>query len=141
MAIQEPPKQNSLGLLTPKMRAAAESVLEHMKDLKYDPVVNETLRTRQRQAWLYGAGRTKLQCIAAGISPVWSRPNADRVTNTMKSRHLPDKKGLSHALDIRSKKRGYDWPEFFVELQRQYHRVGFRTLESIGDLAHGELPK
>jgi hypothetical protein len=141
MAIAEPPKQNSLGLLTPRMRPGAESVLEHMKDLGYDPVVNETLRIRKRQAWLYGAGRTALQCIAAGISPVWARPGARRVTKTMRSRHLPDKLGLSCALDIRSKKRGYEWPEFFAELTKQYKRVGFVTLESMGDLAHGELPK
>lgn len=141
VAIIEPPKQNSLGLLTARMRPGADSVMERMRELGYDPYVLETLRLRERQAWLYGAGRTGLQCIAGGIMPKWSRPEADIVTWTMKSAHLPDKLGFSHALDIISKSRGYRWDEFYHDLNKEYHRVGFQTLESIGDWAHGQLLK
>ncbi|MDB4906357.1 MAG: hypothetical protein JWO05_1141 [Gemmatimonadetes bacterium] len=47
-----------LALLAPKFRATLERVFAQMKAKGHDPVVAETLRTRDRQRFLYGFGRT-----------------------------------------------------------------------------------
>lgn len=53
----EVPVQNSLDGLAPKFRLAVLDVLAYMRTLGHEPVVFETLRTEERQAFLYGFGR------------------------------------------------------------------------------------
>ncbi len=52
---------------------------------RQDFKVNEGLRTLERQRWLYASGRT--------------RPGP-KVTKTMKSKHLAQADGYSHAVDL-----------------------------------------
>ena len=134
----EPPRQDSVALMETYLRERVQNVLAYMETKGFDPEVFETLRSRDRQAYLFGQGRSKLQCIVAGISPQWSQPGEKRVTDTMHSMHLPDSDGLSKAVDIISVSRQWKWPAFYIALQRAYHLQGFKTLERIGDLDHGE---
>lgn len=53
----EVPVTRDLHVLAPKFRSAVERVLDTMRGLGHDTLVFETLRTHQRQAFLYGFGR------------------------------------------------------------------------------------
>jgi peptidoglycan L-alanyl-D-glutamate endopeptidase CwlK len=53
----EPPVVQSLECLAPKFRAAVVAMLAHFSSLGFDPIVSESCRTDDRQAWLYGFGR------------------------------------------------------------------------------------
>lgn len=47
-----------LAVLAPRFRSALERVLATMRGLGFEPVVVETLRTGERQRYIYGFGRT-----------------------------------------------------------------------------------
>lgn len=53
----EVPAVRDLAVLAPKFRAAVERVLATMQGLGHDPIVFETLRTHDRQRFLFGFGR------------------------------------------------------------------------------------
>lgn len=53
----EVPVQSSLDGLAPKVRAAVERIVARMKAEGHNPRVFETLRTKERQAFLHGFGR------------------------------------------------------------------------------------
>jgi peptidoglycan LD-endopeptidase CwlK len=103
----------------------ADRVLLICKRLRakgFDPVLFEGLRSVQRQRWLYGQGRSKLQCLTAGISPAYAHPG-NIVTWTLKSFHIQGK-----AADIISKTRGWNWPEFFDALAYEAGQVGMTVI-------------
>ena len=108
--VKEPPRIADLSALDPWFRQRVERVLDKMRAQGFDPVVYETLRTPERQAWLYGIGRTH---------------SLDRkpVTWTMKSKHL-----VGRAADIISKSRGWDHPAFFAALRKIAREQGLKTL-------------
>lgn len=53
----EVPVQSDMSLLAPRFREAVGRVIADMRVWEYTPVVFETLRTNERQAFLYGFGR------------------------------------------------------------------------------------
>lgn len=53
----EPKRQHSLDVLAPKVQIAVRAVLADMEAAGFRPLVFETLRSDERQAWLYGFGR------------------------------------------------------------------------------------
>lgn len=53
----EPPRVAKLDVLAPRFRRVVETILQDMKILDWDAVVWESLRTEERQRWLYGFGR------------------------------------------------------------------------------------
>lgn len=61
-ALPKPPAEvpvcRELSACAPKFRLAVDRTLYAMRAEGFDPVVAETLRTRERQAFLYGFGRT-----------------------------------------------------------------------------------
>lgn len=61
MALPKPPRevpvQSSLKDLAPKFREALERTVADMKALGHKPRIFETLRTKERQDFLYGFGR------------------------------------------------------------------------------------
>ena len=109
--MKEPPIQNDIDLLWEPFRAKVETLLGRMTNRGFDPRPFETLRTGERQKWLYGYGRTH----HIGCKPK---------TWTMQSRHIPGK-----AVDIISKSRFWDWPEFFVALKQEAKKLGLNVLE------------
>lgn len=53
----EPPRQSSVVGLAPKFRRAVEAIVDEMQEKGYKVRVFETLRSNERQAFLYGFGR------------------------------------------------------------------------------------
>lgn len=79
------------------------AILDRLTALGYDPIIFEARRSPDRQAWLYGYGRTH-------------HKTAKPITWSRYSRHLPGK-----AVDIISKSRRWSWPQFFSQLHRTGH--------------------
>lgn len=53
----EPPVCRDVGLLAPGFYAKLRLLIAKMKVKGWNPVITETVRTPERQAWLYGFGR------------------------------------------------------------------------------------
>jgi len=106
----EPKRNKSLDSLEPYVKERVERLLKAMKARGFDPIIFEARRSLERQKWLYGIGRTH---------QTRRRP----VTWTMHSRHIVGK-----AVDVISKSRLWDWPEFFAALKREAAVVGLHTL-------------
>ena len=53
----EPAAIRTLDSLAPKFRIRVAAMLADMTTRGFDPVISESLRTDERQAWLYGMGR------------------------------------------------------------------------------------
>lgn len=54
----EVPREASLTVLAPRFRVAVEALLEEQRGNHWPPLVAETLRTHERQRYLWGFGRT-----------------------------------------------------------------------------------
>lgn len=61
--------------------------LDDIKQQGVTPLVVETLRTLERQKWLFGQGRTKAECKANGVPESYAREGA-KVTSTLNSIHI-----------------------------------------------------
>ena len=109
--MKEPPIQNNVELLWNPFRAKIEILLKRMNQRGFDPKPFETMRSLERQKWLYGYGRNH----HIGLKPK---------TWTMNSRHIPGK-----AVDIVSKSRWWDWPEFFIALKVEAKKLGLKVLD------------
>lgn len=116
---EEPARISDLEALVPYVRDRAQKMLQALQRRGFRPLVVETKRTRERQAYLYGLGRTKMECVRAGISPRWAQPDRKLVTQTMKSKHLTGK-----ALDVIDKRYGWRNMRFFDALDEEAQRVG-----------------
>lgn len=115
----EPPRISDIDKLRPDVAEKVKLLIQRMRVRGFDPVVFETLRTKERQQWLYGIGRTH---------------SLDRkpVTWTLKSKHLEGK-----AADIISKSRGWNWPAFYAALGQEARAVGLRRISK--ELCHVEV--
>ena len=71
-----------------------------------DIIVVEGVRTPERQAELYALGRTTEELLAANIVGAIAKPEAKKVTWTMKSRHLKQADGYAYAVDLAPIKDG-----------------------------------
>ncbi len=102
----EPPVIVSLDGLAPKFRAAVLSVVPNLATL-----VNETLRTNERQAWLYGFGRE----YDDGRGIVTNAPTGNTSWHTfglaLDFRNPPDAITAA-ALRAANVALGMDWPTF-----------------------------
>jgi D-alanyl-D-alanine dipeptidase len=107
----EPVRVCALDRLEPRFRDKVKLVFAAMEKLGMDPVAFETWRSEARQLWLYGVGRTH----DVGRKPV---------TWTKRSRHEDGR-----AVDVVSASRGWNWPEFYVQLGLCAQRFGLRTLK------------
>ena len=106
----EPPRNNHIDSLWSPFRHKIAVLLQRFAARGFDPVLFEAARSRERQEWLYGYGRTHHK----GCKPV---------TWTMHSRHLVGK-----AADIISKKRGWAWPQFYDALKEEAARLGLQVI-------------
>ncbi len=88
----QPQRQSAIELLTPEMQKRVRVFLQKAAEAGMHVRVFESLRTRERQAWLYGQGRTAWQCLKAGLRlSSWANPTGKVVTWTMQSKHLEGK--------------------------------------------------
>jgi len=92
----EPQVQTTLTGLAPRFKVAVEKLL--VPDDDFDPIVSESGRTADRQAWLYGFGRT------------W---DDGRGIVTHAATNLTEWHGFWLAVDIISKSRQWDAPPSF----------------------------
>lgn len=83
MTPKEVPVNRSLADLAPAVRKAAERVLAGMKEDGFKCIQFDTLRTADRQSYLFGKGRTPEQCLEHGVSAYWAWPTCPdgKVTN------------------------------------------------------------
>jgi len=106
----EPRKHNQIENLQVYLWERVRRIIKALEDRGLDPVIVESYRSKERQRWLYGQGRSKWQCIRAGISPAYSHPG-QIVTKTLDSYHIKRK-----AVDVISRSKGYTSKAFFDAL-------------------------
>jgi len=90
--VTEPPKDRSLESLHPAFRDVVLQLLATLRAASVPFIPDETLRTAERQAWLYAAGRTRPGKIVTqkdGAPGVWpsNHPVASERGKTRRSRH------------------------------------------------------
>ncbi len=119
----EPKRNNSIDLLVPYVAERVKKLIKSMEARGFDPMVYETLRTTERQQWLYGQGRTVGACLRVGVPGKYARPGATVVTKTLQSMHLKGK-----AADIVSRSKLWNYPQFFASLKEEAEKVGLHTL-------------
>lgn len=112
----EPKRETSLDTLEPYVAERVARILARLKVRGFDPVVFEARRSYARQKWLYGVGRTHSL-------------NRKPISWTMSSRHLVGK-----AVDIISKSRLWNWPEFYVALREEAEREDMQVIKQ--ELCH-----
>ena len=78
--------------LQPLAKQACELLLARAKEEGLVPLITETLRTQERQNYLYCQGRTVAQATSAGIAKDFAtkycKPSAAKVTLTLNSNHM-----------------------------------------------------
>jgi peptidoglycan L-alanyl-D-glutamate endopeptidase CwlK len=62
--------------------------------------VLEGVRSRPRQAALYGQGRTRAELQERGVNPDLAQPTLPKVTWTLRSNHFAGPDGLGRAVDL-----------------------------------------
>lgn len=77
------------------VRCLLNMALKEITDNKVTPLVVETYRPKERQYYLYGQGRTQMQCVNAGMPATkaakYSTPGLPRITWTLNSIHIQRK--------------------------------------------------
>lgn len=118
-------------LLDPVLRDRVAAMLLDLEGDGYDPRVFEGARTQQRQAWLYGSSRPSFA--------VYGRTGPKLTGTLTASNHgaYP-----ARAVDVISRSRGWEWPEFYVALGAAAKRQGLTWGGDWAwrDLVHVELP-
>jgi len=94
----EVPNSTDVSKLAPRFRAAVIAALNEMRAAGYDPIISETIRSNERQQFLYGFGRSYDD--GRGI-----------VTNSQDALHTWHGFGL--AVDVISRSRQWDAPDDF----------------------------
>jgi len=110
MKFKEPKRDSDIEKLEPGFKKKVKKLLKRMEGLGYDPIAFETLRIQERQFWLYGIGRTH---------SMTRKP----VSWTQHSRH---QEGL--AIDIISKKYGWNWLSFYAHLGFEAKKCGLKAI-------------
>jgi len=110
MTNKEPKRECDIEKLELGFKKKVKKLLKSMERLGYDPIAFETLRSSERQAWLYGIGRTHSM-------------TRKQVTWTKHSRH---QEGL--AIDMISKEYGWHWPSFFTHLGFEAEKCGLKQI-------------
>lgn len=89
-------KQRLIGV-HPRLVAVVERAIQISK---VDFTVLEGVRSYERQRELYGQGRTKAECVAAGVPERYAQPKMQKVTWTLVSNHFKKPSGFGHAVDL-----------------------------------------
>jgi peptidoglycan L-alanyl-D-glutamate endopeptidase CwlK len=128
--VSEPKRLSDVQLLVPYVAERVIMIIDAMEARGFDPYVYESLRTIDRQRWLYCQGRSQAECRKAGVPAKclgWAHPDAKKVTWTLKSKHL-----VAKAADVISKSRLWGWPEFYDALKQEAAKVGMTTIPKEG---------
>lgn len=112
----EPKIVRDMSTLWKPFGAKLKILVANMAKIGHPAKVIETIRTRQRQQWLYASGRTRPGRI---------------LTYTMESRHLVGK-----AADCMPASGNWNDKVFFKKLEIEAKKIGLETLARIGDYGH-----
>ncbi len=78
--------------LNPLVKVMLDIAIEKIKKLGITPLIVETYRTKERQYYLYGQGRTEEVCKGAGMPSVkakkYANPRKSKCTWTLNSIHI-----------------------------------------------------
>lgn len=74
--------------LNPLAQVLLNLALKEIKDKGVNPLIVETYRSKERQLYLYGQGRTAAQCKAKGVPVKYADPKKSTVTWTINSIHI-----------------------------------------------------
>lgn len=147
----EPQKDRSLESLHPAFCAKLEALLATLAHNGVPFKVDETNRTRERQAWLYASGRTRPGPILTqkdGAPGVWP-PDHPVVSERGKTRQSRHQRALAADLyPLKPDGRVYipgAEHEVWTLLAATAHSLGLRSWREWGDSPHvewsGALPK
>lgn len=114
----EPKKIASMSSLWKPFATKIRTLDSNMKAIGHPMKIIETIRTYERQAWLYASGRTRPGKI---------------LTQTMHSNHFVGK-----ACDVMPVSGNWNDTEFFKHLKIEAEKLGLNTLDEIGDFGHIE---
>lgn len=84
--MKEPAQDRSLDKLNGIVRELLTLAIEDIKKQGVAPLIVETYRTKERQMWLYGQGRTAKQLAAKGVPAEYAHAGSV-VTQTLNSIH------------------------------------------------------
>lgn len=89
-----------LARLAPAVRVAAERVLASLAAEGHKAMAFDTIRSADRQAFLFGKGRTPEQCVEAGIDASWAWPTCADGIVTKAASPYKSWHGFGLAVDI-----------------------------------------
>lgn len=131
--------------LNPVAKQACELFLKKCKEAGLNVLVTETLRTQERQNYLYCQGRTVAQATAKGISKEFAtkhcKPNANKVTWTLTSNH---KTGMAWDICKNIKGQEYSDSSFFKKAGAIAKELGIEwggTWKESPDTPHFQVDK
>jgi len=111
----EPKRITSISELWEPIQERVRNVLAAMKARGFDPIIYESRRTTERQAWLWGIGRL----YQKHRKPVTFLDGVDQL-----SKHQPGK-----AVDVVSRSQLWSAPaKFWTALKTEARKVGMHTL-------------
>jgi len=110
----EPKRITSISELWEPIQERVKAVLAAMKARGFDPIIYESRRTTERQAWLWGIGRAH---------HLNRKPVTDKDGVKKQSRHQ-----VAKAVDVISKSRYWGWPAFFRALRQEAKKQGLHSL-------------
>lgn len=124
--------------LTPVAQTACELFMSKCKEVGLNVLITETLRTQERQNYLYCQGRTVAQATAKGISEDFAtkycNPKANQVTWTLSSNH---KTGMAWDVCKNVKGQEYSDKSFFEKAGKVAKELG---IEWGGDWKEKDTP-
>lgn len=120
MSTQEPKTIKNITELWKPFANKIRTLMSNLENAGHPGKIIETIRTYNRQQYLYSIGRRGIK----GEKPV---------TWTMSSKHLVGK-----ACDIIPKDGDWNDKEFFTTLKTEAEALGLNTLDEISDWAHVE---
>jgi peptidoglycan L-alanyl-D-glutamate endopeptidase CwlK len=104
----EPAVNTSLSCLAPRFSDALAAMIRQFTEAGYDPIVSESCRTSERQAWLFGFGRE------------W---DDGRGVVTQAETNTTTWHGYGLAVDVISKSRQWDAPADFWKALGKFARA------------------
>jgi hypothetical protein len=113
MARAEVPGTSDLAPLAPAFRIKVITVLAELTEQGFDAVVAESIRTPERQASIFGKGRTVAQVVAAGLDAKYAWPDNPDGICTNAASHLFSVHGHGLAVDVVSKSKQWNAPQAF----------------------------
>ena len=99
--METPPQNRDREALRPDFRLLCDELERCMEAVGFPVFLTEGARSDERQAALYGYGRTAVELGEVGLDPALAQPDRKKVTKALpgQSSHQMDEEGLARAAD------------------------------------------